>query len=87
MIRRICFSILFLFPAISAYAGHGTIQETDTEIIIEYYGDDADKLITRAVVEAREKEIVQQEKVVEIRKAKIDRNASRNAEHRKVEEE
>ncbi|BCS53262.1 hypothetical protein [Geobacter sp. SVR] len=29
--------------AAPAYAGHGTIRETETQIIVEYYGDASDK--------------------------------------------
>ena len=41
-------SAIFTMPA---YAGHGTIRETDEQIIIEYSGDEDD---TKAVIQRKE---------------------------------
>ncbi len=87
MIRILCLAALFVTMAFPVYAGHGTIKETDTEIIVEYSGDDDDKQAAKALKEEQQKEAVKQEKEAEVTKRKNDlrseKNAARNLEPRK----
>jgi len=46
MIRIMLFAVLLLLPSLPVHADEGTIKETDTEIIIEYSGEDTDKQMT-----------------------------------------
>ena len=68
MIIKLCVAVLLVLSALPAYAGHGTIQETDSQIIVEYSGDndeiEAYKVLKaeeekKAALEARAKEKVQ----------------------------
>lgn len=43
MKRAVFLAMLAAGYALPVLAGHGTIQETDTQIIIEYYGDGIEK--------------------------------------------
>ena len=84
MIIKLCAAVLLALSALPAYAGHGTILETDTQIIVEYSGDhdeiQAYKILKaeeekKAALEAQAKEKVrlfQQEKA----KMRADRRAA-----------
>jgi hypothetical protein len=61
MMKKLVFvALVGLYAAAPAYAGHGSIEETDTAIIVEYTGDAKDKAAeastpapaTRAATEA-----------------------------------
>ena len=75
MVRILYLTVSLCLFASPVLAGHGTIRETDTEIIIEYYGDDDDRLAADATREAQQKE---EEKRAsdEIRKAKAQEKAA-----------
>jgi hypothetical protein len=85
MVRYICLAVLIVIVALPAYAGHGTIRETDEEIFIEYYGDEDDKQAAKVLKEEQQKEAVKEEKVVEIKNEKIKKNIERAAKHREDE--
>ena len=44
----------------TVYAGHGTIRETDSQIIVEYEGD-ADEVIAANIIKAKEEKLKEQE--------------------------
>ena len=87
MIRILCLTTLFIIISFPVYAGHGTIKETDTEIIVEYSGDDDDKQAAKILKEEQQKEVVKQEKESEATKRKnelrSEKNAARTTEPRK----
>lgn len=78
MIRRICLAALIAVLPHPVHAGHGTIRETDTQIIIEYTGDDYE-------VKAGKMEKEQEEKKKEAEEEKErkdeDKYASQRAKH------
>lgn len=43
MVKALMPALLIAALPVQGHAGHGTIRETDTQIIIEYTGDAADK--------------------------------------------
>jgi hypothetical protein len=75
MVRILYLTVSLCLFASPVLAGHGTIRETDTEIIIEYYGDDDDKLAADANREAQQKE-EEKKAIDEIRKAKAEEKAA-----------
>jgi hypothetical protein len=56
MNRRVFLALLFALLPLQAYAGEGTILETDEKIIIEYSGDDNDAKAALSLKEEREQE-------------------------------
>ena len=83
----ICLIAMSCILSVPVYAGHGTIKETDTEIIVEYSGDDDDKQAAKVLKEEQQKEVVKQEKEAEVTKRKnalqSEKNAARITEPRK----
>ena len=75
MVRILYLTVSLCLFTSQVLAGHGTIRETDTEIIIEYYGDDDDKLAADANREAQQKE-EEKRAIDEIRKAKAQEKAT-----------
>jgi hypothetical protein len=55
-----------------AHAGQGTIRETDTEIVIEYWGTDDDRKTAEELKAEREKKEAEE-------KARLERIKERNA--------
>jgi hypothetical protein len=64
--------LLALLPNM-AYAGHGTIRETDSQIIVEYYGDDNEVIAANIIKDKDEKLKVQEEnhKTNEVERIKV----------------
>jgi hypothetical protein len=56
MIRTITYALLSVLIACPAQAGYGTIRETDKVVVIEYSGDENDKLAGRLVKEEEQKQ-------------------------------
>ena len=56
MIIKFCAALLIALSALPAYAGHGTIRETDSQIIVEYFGDH-DEIETYKVQKAEEEKL------------------------------
>jgi hypothetical protein len=54
MMQKFILVVLYAALALPAYAGQGTIQETDSQIIIEYSGGDDDVKAAKAQEEERE---------------------------------
>jgi hypothetical protein len=86
MIRIVLCAVLLLLPSLPVHAGEGTIKETDTEIIIEYTGENADKQMTEAEKVEQQRIEEQKEKTVESNKAIAAIHDARSAERRKDEE-
>jgi hypothetical protein len=78
-----CFSLLTL----PAYAGHGTIRETETEIIIEYSGDEDDKQAAIIIREEREKQEAAVVQKIEQKKQVKEKRAANRAANRANEED
>jgi len=77
--KRVYFLILIaVLAAVPAYAGHGTIRETDEQIIIEYSGDEDD---TKAAIRQREElaKEEQEQKRKQAEEAKIRAAADKEA--------
>ena len=72
MNRNIYCALLFALIACPAHAGFGTIRETDKEIVVEYSGDDSEKLAGRLAREEAQKQEQQQEKIAANRLAQED---------------
>jgi hypothetical protein len=89
MNRILCLTALVVTMAFPVYAGHGTIKETDTAIIVEYSGDDDDKQAAKVLKEEQQKEEAQQQKAAEVTKRENEHRAEKNSralERRKDEE-
>mgnify|MGYP001335299857 CR=1 FL=1 len=73
--------------AFPAYAGHLTITETDTQIYVEYYGDDKDIQDGSLLKEEQRRNEEQAAKDKERFEARQVQNAARNIEKMKRREE
>ena len=69
-----------------AYAGHGTIRETDSQFIVEYEGD-ADEVINANIVKDKEEKLQEQEAKVKAKEVeriqKFKENSVKHKEERR----
>jgi hypothetical protein len=61
----------------TVYAGHGTIRETDSQIIVEYEGD-VDEVKAANVIEEQEEKLKEQEEKEKAKEVERIRNSSAN---------
>jgi hypothetical protein len=60
-----------------AYAGHGTIRETDAQIVVEYEGD-VDEVIAANVIKEKEEKLMEQEEKDKAKEVERIKNLSAN---------
>lgn len=87
MTRKLLFALLLTYTSSPAFAGHGTIKETDTEIIVEYSGDANDELAAKLLRDERLKAEANEEKRVEHVTGTKEMKDAQRAKNRKEEEE
>lgn len=69
MNKMICFILLLAVLPHPAFAGHGTIRETDSQIIVEYEGD-ANEVIAANIIKAKEDQLKKQAEQLKEQKEK-----------------
>ena len=84
MIRISLIILLLAVLPTMAYAGHGTIRETDSQFIVEYEGD-ADEVITANIVKDKEEKLQEQEEKAKAKEAERLRKFAENSARRREE--
>jgi len=72
MTRLFFLVVLFAVVALPCFAGQGTIRETDTQIIIEYWGGEDDARAAEAHRAELKAEAVEEKRNEELRKKQED---------------
>lgn len=90
MLKSFFITVLIFLMPLSLYAGHGTIRETDTEIFVEYYGDDNEIQAARIVKEEenkqKEAELREREKTRVHKEERLKMRAAEKTKSRKEDE-
>ncbi len=76
--------LLLVVSPKAAHAGHGTMYETDTQIVVEYEGD-AEEIKAGNIAKVKEEKLKEQEEKVKAQEA--DRVTSFTEDHRRLKEE
>ncbi len=80
MTRAFHLVVIFSFFAVPCFAGQGTIQETDTQIIIEYWGGTDDVKAAEAHKAELQAQALEDKKNEELRKQQEEARAKLHAE-------